>query len=191
MSQVPTLVSRPSLFQIVEGLQSCFNKVASCFEQTRQYLLAEVSYYENLQKNAEQITSALDIPSPGSFLDTDISQQPMGRIFIVIRDLYEQMGSEFTKQTIPSLHEAIDQVGKTSSSFGAFQKGVTDDLRRLVKQYEAETDQLLKWKRQMTTVSVFSESMFEFGQKSHVITNRFLEHLSSTERETMEELTKC
>jgi hypothetical protein len=62
------------------------------------------------------------------------------------------------------------------------------ELRRMVQQYEQENDQTLKWRRQMPTLSSLFETMFQFGQKSHLIWSKLFDGIIASESETIQQL---
>jgi hypothetical protein len=150
------------MVNLLDRIQTSFNDISSCFDRTRQYFQSEVSYYENFQKHAAQICSALDLAPPGSFLDPEISQQPVGHIFLMLRQLYGAMNPLLTKTTIPEFREIIESVNKRRVEFDNFQKEKMAELRKTVQQYRDDTDKELKKRHDMTTVKEFDKSMREF-----------------------------
>jgi hypothetical protein len=150
-----------------------------------------VGYYENMQRALAQIAQALDLPGPGSFTDSDISKQPMGNVFISLRNLFSRVSDELTNSTLPNLREKQVLLQKTVTRVDGFQRSLIGDLRRYVQQYETENDQIVKWKRQMTTTKDFVQSMADFGQRSHANCQRFYEAVAAAEQTAVQELKRA
>jgi hypothetical protein len=144
-----------------------------------------------VQRAAIQIGSVLDLPSPGSFIDKDISTQPMGNTFVVFKSSFTQLNDELTNSTIPGLREIVIQISKYLPKFELFQKQTISELRRLFHQYETDLEQTVKWKRQMVNPNQFATSMFEFGERSHQICSKLCEGIRNSEQLTMQELKKA
>jgi hypothetical protein len=180
----------PALIQTVDRIQSCFASIPTFLEQHRQNLQTELTHYETVQKTAVQLASALDLPSPGSFADADIAKQPMGNTFFVIKNTFTRLNDELTNTTIPALRDKLNQIAKVVPKFDLFQKSTVAELRRLLQQYETELDQVVKWKRQMTSADQFRESMFEYGHRSHQICLKLCEGVRTAELATVQELKK-
>jgi hypothetical protein len=185
----PALVP-PSVTRLLDRIQACFNAVPACFEEHRQDLQLELAHYENIQKAAAQLATALDLAGPGSFSDADIAKQPMGNTFFVVKNSYARLGDELANSTLPGLRDKLVQISKLFPKWDAFQKAQMADLRRLLQQYETEFEQILRWKRQMTTASQFCEATFEFGTKGHIVCVKLFEGMKSAEQATMQELKK-
>jgi hypothetical protein len=180
----------PSLLRFVDRIQACFNAVPTCFEQHRQDLQLEVTHYENIQRIAAQLAPVLDLPSPGSFSDSDIAKQPMGNTFFVVKNASARLTDELANSTLPGLRDKLVQISKRMPKWDTFQKGQIGDLRHLLQQYDTEFDQILRWKRQMTRATQYAESTFEFGQKCHIVVAKLFEGVKSAEIATIQELKK-
>jgi hypothetical protein len=160
-------------------------------EETRDSITADLSYYDTVFKNALQIAAVLDLASPGSFLDPDIADQPMGFAFLTIRHLYSELETEVTDQTLPSLRDCHGMITKVCQRYDNYQRCAIADLRRLVQQYESESDQLIRDKRQLASLPSFADSMLDHGEKCHTIGAKLLSGFAAIEKRTIEELRTC
>jgi hypothetical protein len=115
----------------------------------------------------------------------------MGFTFLTIRHLYSELEAEITDQTLPSLRDCNGMISKVFQRYDTFQKAAIADLRRLVQQYESESDQLIRDKRQVATLPGFVDAMLDHGQKSHGIASKLLGGFAAIEKRTIEELQTC
>jgi hypothetical protein len=115
----------------------------------------------------------------------------MGNTFISLRNFFSRVSDKLTNSTLPNLREKQVLLQKTAARVDGFQRSLIGDLRRYVQQYETENDQIVRWKRQMTTTKDFVQSMDDFGQRSHANCQRFYEAVAAAEQTAVQELKRA
>jgi hypothetical protein len=176
--------------RVIDRLQGCFNAILTRLEQDRQYIAAAVSYYENMQRTLTALLLILKLPGPGSFTDADISKQPMGRAFLQMQNAFTRICEELTNSALINLREKQLLIQRKVTQFDVAQKFVIGDIRRAFQQYEAEDEQVLRAKRQLSSPRDFVDNMTDFGSRIHAICQQLFENLSATETTAFDELNK-
>jgi hypothetical protein len=115
----------------------------------------------------------------------------MGNAFVVVRGVFSRVSSELAISTLPNLREKLVLVQKAAVRIDMFQKALIGDLRRCVQQSEADSEQIVKWKRQLATTEDFVASMAEFGQRSHASCQHLYETVAAAERAAAQELKRA
>jgi hypothetical protein len=176
--------------KIVNAIQSSFTQISSALEQIRHNLLADVTYYDALEKAAQQICGLYDSPSTGPLCDADIAKHPMALVFARIQASLNVLRSEISSKILPGLRDKLQRTQQASQKFDSFAKSLLARVRRAIQTFETEFGETQASRQSLSTPADFIKDHSDFARGTHDAVMTLFDRLSEIEAEAIKELSE-